>query len=425
MRDHSNHVQVTREKAVELLRDACEFDRRKETIPVQEACGRVLAEDAKAQTDIPNCLECCLDSVAVHYADFENGMPDTSEWVRGVDWEFANTGVGMPEGFDTAIVIEHVTVSDDERHITIDAAPSAKFAGTNPQGSKMRQGEVLAFENTLVTADIMARMAMGGVTDVSVIARPTVAFIPTGNELTRIGDELKRGGHFETNGLLIAEKIRQWGGEPVLWDIVPDDCERITAAICEACTKADIVVVNAGSSKGSDDWNIEMLDEVGTVLYHQTNHGPGHHSSAAVVDGTPVVGISGPPRGAGFTADFYLRPVIKRYLRQPENLPKVKARLASEIRPSGPGAHKHMAGAKQLPGEVRPSENADGSIFYGVKFMIVRQAEDGVLEAVGVPGKPGGLSEDAVNGYYMMPSGAGVNPPQVGDFIEVDLKPWA
>ena len=67
-----------------------------------------------------------MDSVETRWADFENFMPDTSDWERGKQWEFANTGVAMPEGFDTAIVVEHVIFSDDDTRIAFDTMPTGK-----------------------------------------------------------------------------------------------------------------------------------------------------------------------------------------------------------------------------------------------------------------------------------------------------------
>ena len=117
MRDHSKHVQVSKEQAIDLILGACRFSPDFEEVPIGQAIGRVLAHDAVARLDMPNALTCCMDSIAVHWDDFaelDGGLPNTTDWVRGRDWEFANTGVAMPEGFDTAIVVEHVRVSADD-----------------------------------------------------------------------------------------------------------------------------------------------------------------------------------------------------------------------------------------------------------------------------------------------------------------------
>lgn len=418
MRDHSSHIEFSREQAVACILEHCVFDPPVETVSLRDACGRVLAVDAVALLDMPNCLTCRMDSIAVHYDDFVGGMPDTSLWVRGRDWEFANTGIGMPEGFDTAIVIEHVQVSGDNQHVTLDAVPSERYAGTSPAGSRMHRGDVLAQAGTIVTPLVASHIASGGNTTVQVLKRPVVTFVPTGNELVEPADDLPRGKNIESNSLVIAGKVAAWGGEPRIAPIVPDDPALIEAAIRKACDESDIVVINAGSSKGSDDWNIELLESIGTVFYHETNHGPGHHSSFAVVEGTPVVGISGPPGGCAFTTDFYLRPAVMRYMGLDPEPRRVKAVLAQEF-----PAKKPKHGKPAAKGEERPDIVVDGAVFYGVKYVSLSQDDQGRLVATPSPSnRPGPMEADQMHGYYLLGSGPGLEPPKAGDLIEVELR---
>ena len=398
MRDHSKHVQVSKEQAIDLILGACRFSPDFEEVPIGQAIGRVLAHDAVARLDMPNALTCCMDSIAVHWDDFaelDGGLPNTTDWVRGRDWEFANTGVAMPEGFDTAIVVEHVRVSEDEQHVELAAAPSKRFAGTRPAGSKFHEGDVLVEAGTIITPLLAAHIASGNNSVVEVIAKPKVAFLPTGNELVPVGGAIPLGRNIETNSLLMKGKIEQWGGEALLYPITPDNPEALEAALRKAAAEADIVVLNAGSSKGSDDWSLEILERIGKVLYHQTSHGPGHHSSCSVLDNTPVIGISGPPGGAAFTADFYLWP---------------------------PGASAGQTGASsKLAGEVRPSETGP---FYGIKQMVLHQADDGFIEACPTSSShPSPVEAEVADAYYALKTGPGIQPPAVEDFVEVVLRP--
>ena len=169
MRDHSKHIELDREDAVAAILAACDFHPAHETVPVDEAFGRTLAVDALAQVTLPNCLTCNMDSVALRWSDFEGfepgEVPDISGWTRGVEWQFANTGVGMPEGFDTAVCIENAQVSDDNQ--TLEAilhAPSGRYAGTSPAGSRMHEGDVVVPAGTLVTPAVAAALA-GAVRD--------------------------------------------------------------------------------------------------------------------------------------------------------------------------------------------------------------------------------------------------------------------
>jgi sulfur relay (sulfurtransferase) DsrF/TusC family protein len=111
VRDHSRHIQADREEALRIITAHCPVMKETELVPVKDAVGRVLAEDALSQWDSPNVLTCALDSIAVHWDDFAEGMPDTSGWIRGRDWTFANTGTAMPAGFDAAVVVEQAEFS--------------------------------------------------------------------------------------------------------------------------------------------------------------------------------------------------------------------------------------------------------------------------------------------------------------------------
>ncbi|MDO5044456.1 MAG: molybdopterin-binding protein [Coriobacteriia bacterium] len=419
MRDHSHHVEVSRDEAAQALLDHAHFEPKTEILSVFEAGNRVLAKDVYSKVEVPNARSCRMDSVAVHWKDFKDGMPDTRGWKKGIDWEFANTGVAMPEGFDTAIVIEHVTLSDDLSEISFAAPPSAQYVGTSEAGSKLNLDSVLAQKHQRLTPLLLSAILSGNVREIEVLKKPRIAFIPTGNELVHAQDSIPLGKNIETNSLLISEKIRNWGGEPVVWDIVKDDHDEIKQAVKDACEQCDIVVLNAGSSKGSDDWNVEMLEEIGTILYHQVCHGPGHHSFGAVVDGKVIVGISGPPGGAAFTTDFYLYPLMMKYFNQDIFMKKLQVRLVEDFPAGGPGKPSKP---KKLYGEDRPSVVEPGGRFWSVKQLRLALADDGVLEAYpadGVHLAP--LVANEMHAYYM--ADVMKDLPKAGDMIEVDLRP--
>lgn len=436
MRDHSHHIELSRDDAVAAMLEALPagFGAPLEQIPLPCAYGRILAEDVQAANDVPDVLTCALDSIALHWSDFadlpEGAVPDTAEWVRGRDWEFANTGVAMPEGFDTAVVVERATVSDDEQYVRIDAAPSRQFAGTKAPGSQMRRGDTAVQAGCIITPDVAARIAGAGHSVATVRQRPRVAFIPTGNELVRPGLPFSesapsrfagRGKVYESNSAVVQGKVEAWGGTFVPFDIVPDEQEAIREAVDRACRVADIVVLNAGSSKGSDDWSVEVLEEIGRVICHQTNHGPGHHSSYALVEGTPVVGISGPSGGASFTLNFYLLPLMKRFLGLDPAPVRIPARLGADFPPSKMGKQAVRLGA--LGGESRPPEATEpGDIFYSIRFLTLAAEPDGTLSATPVPGHAGSPATQHASAYCMVPAGPGAVAPQAGDVIPVELR---
>ena len=399
MRDHSNHITMTRHQAVAALMERWEYTRRTETLPVEQALGRVAAEDVKSQVTLPSWPTSNMDGVAVHFADFEGGAPDTANWQRGVDWQFCNTGIAMPEGFDTAIAIECVELSENDTRIKLNHVPEHAGESTSPVGSRLGAGDVLVRAGEPITPVLQAVLSMGGHTHVQVVARPRVAFIPTGNELVPTCANPPVGKNIETNAIMVCGKLAQWGAEPSRFPIVPDKPDLLLSAMRRAAAECDIVVMNAGSSKGSDDYTCELLEREGEVLCHQTDQGPGRHVSMSLLDGTPVVGISGPPVGAEFTTDWFVKPFVDAYL----GLPQVTPPVVQAVMRGGFAA--------RVP---RPMNL--------VRRVVVSRLADGTYEAR--PMSTGELPElrccNAANGTVTVPKdSAGWND---GDTLEVELR---
>lgn len=314
MRDHSNHKSAGRREVIEALLSRIEFARVTESVPVAQADGRVAAKEYRSRNVLPNKLTCNMDGIGVYFDDFAHGMPDISDWERGKQWQFANTGVAMPADFDTAIAIERVQVSDDGKLLSVDAVPEERFSCTTPIGANLQEGDLLVEEGELLNPVLLSVLNMGGYTEVEVYAKPKVAFIPTGNELVAAGGGVPEGKNVDTNATMVCAKIAQWGGEPVRFDIVPDDPDQILAALKKATAECDIIAINAGSSKGSDDWTCEILEREGEVLFHEALQAPGKHSSFSILDGKPVIGISGPPFAAELNVDIFLKPFIDVFI---------------------------------------------------------------------------------------------------------------
>ena len=146
MRDHSGYIEKTRHEAMQDVLDTWEFTRRVERVDVPDALGRVAAVDVFSLNTLPNKLTSNMDGIAVRFDAFEAAGPDgsdTSMWVRGRDWQFCNTGIGMPDDFDTAIAIEGVEVSDDNEHVVLHRLPERRGQSTTPIGANLREGDLL------------------------------------------------------------------------------------------------------------------------------------------------------------------------------------------------------------------------------------------------------------------------------------------
>ena len=442
MRDHSKHIELKREDAIAKLVETAKFEPQVEVVGIHEAFGRVTAGECVAKVDVPNALCAQMDGIAVRFADFENGMPDTSTWQLGREYDWANTGTALPEGFDTAIAIEQVEFDGGVGEVGLDnlnpgvlailAPPTKRFANCREKGANFEAGQMLLPAGMRLTPTKVSALAMCGYSEVEVVARPKVVFIPTGDELVSPGCELPAGKVFDSNGVLLEGKLRLWGADPVIYQCIPDDWNVIKETILKACAEADIVAINAGSSKGAKDFTMEILEEIGEVICHETNHGPGRHTSASLVDGTPVLGLSGPPSGCEITADWYLKPLVDSYLYgRVVEFEKVKAKAApAEKATSSPkmGAHSAFKGGPggAGPGGAGPGGpdggKGPGKDFFAIRPVRLERTSEGLV-AVPITGGPHPdlLKLDDADGYLEMHPFA-YRDMQPGDEVTVELR---
>lgn len=288
-----------------------------EIVSLPDAAGRVLAEDLTAMYNIPVVRASAMDGIAICAASVQNGIPDTTLWRLGQDYVRADTGDDFPDAFDTVIPIEQVTLHPDggvsfEQDIHIHPGMHV-----HPSGSQIQRGDAVGKKGTVLTALDLAAIGMGGYDHVGVIRRPRVAFVPTGSELVPVGSTLRRGQNFDTNSLLAAQMIRDMGGEPILRSITSDDPARLRAELDSLLPIADIVILNAGTSKGDEDYCGRMLEESGTSLFHGVAAVPGRPMGAAILDGKLVLNLSGPALAAFYSLDWLVRPSLCRFLGIP------------------------------------------------------------------------------------------------------------
>lgn len=424
MRDHSHHVVFSRDQIVSSLsRMATRCEKRTEIIPIAQALQCVTAHDICAKTNIPNVRCAAMDGIAVRYADFTEGMPDTSFWRLHEHYEWANTGVALPCGYDTAIAIECVSLSnplqvsrkeaDDPGVLTILAGPSHVGDNCREEASVYAQGETIIPVHTRITPTSMAALAMGGVSEVEVIAPPRIVFIPTGDELVAPdGRELPLGKAFESNGLLVQAKASLWGATCRVAPCISDDWNAIVNAVRTATHEADLVILNAGSSKGSKDFTMELLEEIGEVICHEANHGPGRHTSLSVVNSVGILGISGPPSGCEITTDWYVKPFVDTYLYgEPRDYVLIEALLGAPLVPVG---NKQKQG---IPGRAEPESD-----FFSIKPVRL-VSEEGCLVAYPIAvGRHAKLDElDQADGYINI-SRARAGELEVGQRVSVELR---
>ena len=302
-----------------------------ETVPLERAVGRVTAEPIWAKASSPHYDAAAMDGIAVK-ARNTVGATETAP-VRlqvGEQAVWLDTGDPMPTGFDSVVMIE-VVHRVDESTVEIQS-PVAPYEHVRRLGEDIVASELVLPQNHRLRPQDLAACASAGLMEVSVRRPPSVAVIPTGSELVPVGATPKSGQIVESNSLMLAAMINEWGGEAVRRQPIADNVAEITAAIEEAAGTHDIVVVNAGSSAGSEDYTAPVVEELGELLVHGIAIRPGHPVVLGVVGNKPILGIPGYPVSASLASELILKPLIDRKLGLPQQeRPQATATMTRKV----------------------------------------------------------------------------------------------
>ena len=284
-----------------------------ETVPLQDARGRVTADPVWAKISSPHYDAAAMDGIAVRASE-TIGATETSPLRLTVDEQavWVDTGDPMPDGFNAVIMVEVVHEIDSS---TIEIQdPAAPYQHVRPLGEDIVATELVLPENHIMRPVDLGACAAAGLSELAVRRSPMVAIIPTGSELVNVGDTIKPGDIIEFNSLVLAGMAEEWGAQPTRFSSVPDDYERLKSVIFDASKAYDIVVVNAGSSAGSEDYTARLVEELGELLVHGVAIRPGHPVVLGIVNGKPILGIPGYAVSAALTCELFLKPVVEMKL---------------------------------------------------------------------------------------------------------------
>jgi putative molybdopterin biosynthesis protein len=251
----------------------------REQIPLDEhALGRVLAEPVWAKISSPHYHASAMDGFAVRAQETAGAAPsDPVALEVGTSARYVDTGDPIPDGFDSVIPIENVEALDASGQLTpaIRSPQSIRIrAAVTPWNHVRALGEdivatqlVLPRGHLLRPADLGAIAASGNY-EISVARRPRIAILPTGSELVSPGSDLKPGDILEFNSIVMAAQLMAMGAEPHRYPITADDFELICARVREAARENDMVLLNAGSSAGAEDFSARVVEQLGELLVH-------------------------------------------------------------------------------------------------------------------------------------------------------------
>jgi putative molybdopterin biosynthesis protein len=280
-------------EAISLLTSTFACPKRYETIPVEQAAGRVLAEPVYAPQTIPRVRIATMDGIAVKSADTISAQ-DRSP-VELTHASVISTGQEVLDSYDAIIAHEEIRYPGEGRYQI--CKPARIGQNIRQPGDEVTEGRLILIPGHRITPSDIGGLLTYGITTVSV-RHLIVGLIPTGDELIDDLPQINQDQVRESNTRVIVAELTRSGIHAIRYPIVSDDQDAISAMIRAATQECDIVIITAGSSAGVRDKTSEAIRQHGSALFHGVAIKPGKSMICGAVDSIPVIGLPGQPLAA-------------------------------------------------------------------------------------------------------------------------------
>ena len=322
---------ISLEEGMRILLDIAQPIRRAERVPLLQASGRVLAEPIVAAADVPPFSRAAMDGYAViaqdtfgagnfnpvrlrivevvHAADIAQGAVTSGGCIQ------VATGAPVPPGADAVVQFEDTEVEAEAGVVKI-YTPVYPRQNISSRGKDIQVGQTVLGAETRLDPSKIGVLAALGFTDVAVVAKPTVAVIPSGNEIVAPGEPLAPGKIYDINSYTLAALVQDVGGTPRLFPIMKDTLEDVQRTLRDALA-CDLVVLSGGSSVGERDVMVEAVGSMGEVKFHGIAVKPGKPTLCGVIEGKLVLGMPGYPTSCLTNGYGLLAPALRKLAHLP------------------------------------------------------------------------------------------------------------
>jgi len=310
-----------------------------EQVQISMGLGRVTAEDVVAENDLPPFDRSAVDGYAVRAQDTFGASQFKPRMVRVIKDEKIDekeareiwTGNPLSGGADSVIMLEHTKRKDGEIEVWNPVTPGENVS---KMGEDVRKGQIAVKSGTRLKPHHIGLLAALGMTHVAVVRKPTIAILSTGDELVDLGHKPKMNQVIDVNRLILSSMCQELGAEAIDLGIAKDDISEIGARIREGLGKADMLITTGGTSVGYDDFVPTAIDQMGRpgVVVHGIAMRPAMPTALAIVQGKPVIVLSGNPVAAMIGFEVFVRELVLRLLGiESEPRPMLGARLTRKV----------------------------------------------------------------------------------------------
>lgn len=352
-----------------------------ETIPVKDALDRITSTAIYAKYSSPLFNASAMDGIAVTAEDTKGASEVKPVILKEGKYQIVDTGDPIHPPYDAVIMAEDIVEVDEGVRIIASAAP---WQHIRPIGEDIVSGEMILPSNHKIRPIDIGVLLSAGILEIEVVKRPEVAIFPTGTEIIEPEDDPEDGSIIESNSRMFENMVTVAGGIGHRFPPIIDDYEMIRDQVSSAVDNHDMVIVNAGSSAGTEDFTVHVLRELGEVIVHGVSIKPGKPVILAIVRGKPVIGLPGYPVSAYIGFENFVTPVLQMMGKRPEKISDsveaiISKRLVSSL--------KHKEYVRVKVGKVgdnfvaAPLARGAGAAMSLVRadgFCVIEQTSEGV-----------------------------------------------
>ena len=308
-----------------------------EEIPIGETHKRVLAEDVMAYHDSPPFDKSAMDGFALKGENTFGASQSAPKEFKVIDaigaGDFSSktvgeneaiviaTGAPIPEGADAVIMKEYTTTDNDNLTIYSQVTPGENVS---PKSEDIRKGEKILSKNTFIRYQEMGLIASAGYGTVKVFKKPKVLVIITGNELVEpTKEEIDKAKIINSNQFTIKAMIEDSGAIAEITH-AGDTFEEVRSAVLDASEDYDVIMTTGGTAISKGDVVLDVVDDLGEILFHGVAIRPGKPAGAGIVNGKMVFTLSGQPVAAMSQFDMFARKYLFELQGRPFDFEIVK-----------------------------------------------------------------------------------------------------
>ncbi|NOY40980.1 MAG: molybdopterin molybdotransferase MoeA [Planctomycetes bacterium] len=343
-----------------------------EIAPLGESAGRVLAEDIRSQVNVPDFERAMMDGFAVRSADLQGASAEAPVTLKVIGECFPGqifdgaisagcavrimTGAPLPTGVDAVLPVEKTKYSETEVHALAELSPGKNFGSV---GEDIQVGDIVLSAGRVLRPQDIGVLSSIGQGEVSVLRRPRVRIVVTGDELLPAGSLPEGCQIVDANGPMLSALVARDGGEPNHPGIVPDNRDAILAALRE---DADVILCSGGSSVGQEDHVPTLLAEHGELEIHGIAMRPAGPLGMGRIDGRLVVLLPGNPVACLWGYDLFASRAVRRLAGRPTDWPyrQIEGELTKEI--TSPVGRLDYIRVHMKRGQVEPVQATGASV---------------------------------------------------------------